>query len=146
MKFNWGTGIAITLILFAGLMGFMVYSAMQQDFDLVSEDYYAEEIAYQDIIDQKTNALRLKGEAQLTEIGDQVILHLPNDLEGKTKSIEVHMYCEREADNDFKFDMEKTTENAFDVPFTIKSPGKWIAKVKLHCEDVDYYLDPQIVF
>lgn len=145
-RFNWGTGIALTLILFAMLMGFMVYKATQQDFDLVSENYYADELVYQDIIDQKTNALKLEDKASLSIVGNEVYLILPKDLESKTKSFTVLMYCEQEADNDFSFEQAKTSENRFTVSFQKFSTGKWIAKVKLHCEDVDYYLEPQIVF
>ncbi|WP_417609408.1 FixH family protein [Owenweeksia hongkongensis] len=146
MKFNWGTGIALTLVLFAMLMGFMVYKAMQQDFDLVSEEYYADELVYQDIINQKTNALKLDGRAKLQMMDEQVFLMLPADLDGKIKSFEVQMYHEQEADNDFNFEKKSTTENQFAVPFKTVSTGKWIAKVKLNCEGVDYYFDPEIVF
>ncbi len=144
MKLNWGTGIAISLALFACLMGFMVYLAMQQDFDLVSEDYYSEEIAYQEIIDQKQNTLRLEGKASLQLNEEGVFLQLPADLEGKTKSFEGLMYHEQEADNDFSFGEEHTEENRFEIPFTQFAQGKWIAKIKVHCEGVDYYFDPQI--
>ncbi|MDZ7847906.1 MAG: FixH family protein [Owenweeksia sp.] len=60
MKLNWGTGIAIVLILFAISMGYAVYKAVQQNYDLVTTDYYAEELAYQEKIDQKKNGLALK--------------------------------------------------------------------------------------
>ena len=56
MKWNWGTGIAITLVLFIGLMSFMVFKSTQQRFDLVSENYYEEELNYQEVIDQKRNS------------------------------------------------------------------------------------------
>lgn len=146
MKLNWGTGIALTLIGFAMFMSFMVYKAMQQDFDLVSEEYYADELVYQDIIDQKTNALKLTDKASLKMTDKEVYLMLPTDFEGKAKSFEVLMYCEQEADNDFTFDHQNTTENKFSIPFKTFSTGKWIAKVKLHCEGIDYYFDPEIVF
>jgi len=146
MKFNWGTGIALTLISFAAFMGFMVYQAMQQDFDLVSEDYYADELVYQEVIDQKTNALKLDDYARLKMTDKEVYLELPSDFEGKTKSFEVLMYCEQEADNDFTFEKQETSENRFNVPFKTFSTGKWIAKVTLHCEGTAYYFDPHIVF
>ena len=56
------------------------------------------------------------------------------------------MYCEQEADNDFNFEMENSTENSFAIPFKSFSTGKWVAKVKLSCEGTDYYFDPEIVF
>lgn len=146
LTFNWGTGIALTLVIFAGLMGFMVNKAMQQDFDLVSENYYAEEIDYQNIINQKRNALNLEGKASISATEEAVYLNLPKDFEDKTKTFTTLMYCEQEADNDFTFEHTQTTANQFEIPFTLISEGKWIAKVKLNCDGVDYYFDPEIVF
>lgn len=144
MKLNWGTGIAITLMLFAGLMSFMVYKATQQDFDLVSEDYYAEEIEFQEVIDQKVNASKLRDKASLELTNEGIYLILPADLMERLKDISVHMYYEQEADQDFQFTEEKTMANRFEVPFRQLYKGKWIAKVKVRCEGVDYYFDPQI--
>lgn len=54
MKINWGTGLAITLGIFAFGMGFTVYQATQSEHDLVTRDYYQQELAYQSTIDGKT--------------------------------------------------------------------------------------------
>lgn len=146
MKLNWGTAIAITLFLFAGLMSFMVYKATQQRFDLVSEDYYAEEIAYQQIIDQKSNALSLKGKAHIKLSKKDVVLQLPEDLEGKLKNLDVHMYFEKDARKDFNWNKAQVSANEFTIPFTTLSPGKWIAKLHLECEGTQYYFEPEITF
>jgi hypothetical protein len=144
MKFNWGTGIAITLILFATLMGFMVYQAMQQDFDLVSDNYYQEELAYQSIIEHKANGMKLTHKARLMRTEEAIYLMLPEDLDGKAKDIEVLMYHEQEDENDFRFALEATTQNNFKVPFTSFAEGKWIAKVHVKSEEVPYYFEPEI--
>lgn len=144
MKFNWGTGIALTLISFVSLMSFMVYKSMQQEFDLVTEDYYAEEIGYQKVIDNKTNALNLKGKACISNDENGLFLFLPDDLANKTKDLEIHMYCELKANNDFSLTEKNTTANRFTIPGDKMTGGKWIAKVKLKCEGVEYYFEPEI--
>jgi len=53
---NWGWGIALAYSTFVAFMLGMVALAVNQDFDLVADDYYEQEIAYQDRIDQLTNA------------------------------------------------------------------------------------------
>lgn len=55
MKMNWGKGITLFLASFIAFMGFLVYKTLQIDFDLVADDYYAQEIAYQDRIDAQYN-------------------------------------------------------------------------------------------
>lgn len=145
MKLNWGFGIAVTLVLFTALMGFMAYKASQQNFDLVSDDYYAEEIAYQDVIDQKVNALKLQGKASLAMNGNRFLLKLPEDLAGKTKTVKVWMYCELKAADDFHFNKEETSDNSFQIPLQKFSTGKWIAKVNVNCDGVNYYFEPEVV-
>ncbi len=145
MKWNWGTGIVLTLGLFAGLMSFMVYSAMQQDFDLVSENYYAEELVFQEVIDQRTNTLKLGDKARLKIKGEELVLQLPADLDGKPKTVDIHMYFELEADYDFNQSEGHTSTNHFAIHFPKMAHGKWIAKTKVHCEGVDYLFEPEIV-
>jgi len=45
---NWGCKIVLAFICFAAFIGYMVTRAFQEDFDLVAEDYYAQEINYQE--------------------------------------------------------------------------------------------------
>lgn len=56
---NWGTGIAALICAFlAGMIG-MVIAAVSQNYDLVADNYYEQEVQYQRIINQKKNALQL---------------------------------------------------------------------------------------
>lgn len=49
---NWGHGIAITFTSFALFMVFLVYRSFQQQVDLVADDYYLQELKYQERIDK----------------------------------------------------------------------------------------------
>ena len=53
---NWGKRIAIGYGAFVVFILALVVMAFQQDFDLVADDYYEQEIAYQERIDQMTEA------------------------------------------------------------------------------------------
>ncbi len=55
MKLNWGHYITLSFIAFAGVIFVMAYISMNTDVNLVAEDYYKQEIAYQDQIDKITN-------------------------------------------------------------------------------------------
>ena len=49
---NWGNGILLLLLVFIGLMVTLVTICVRQDdIHLVTENYYAEEIKYQEHID-----------------------------------------------------------------------------------------------
>ncbi|WP_020604281.1 FixH family protein [Spirosoma spitsbergense] len=49
---NWGKSIVLVFIVFAGFIGTMVYWMTRERIDLVRDDYYQDEIAYQHQIDR----------------------------------------------------------------------------------------------
>lgn len=144
MKFNWGTGIAIVLGLFAISMGYAVYKAVQQDYDLVTTDYYTEELAYQKRIDQKSNALRLNEEVKLTLSEAGLHIAMPPSLKDKEATGRIEMYCITEADNDFTLEKEAWIVTDLAIPANKLPSGRWTAKVTLHVDDKGYYFDPEI--
>jgi hypothetical protein len=81
MKISWGYRILITYLAFAGGILFMVYLASQENRDLVSEHYYADELAYQQIIDQSANTASLSAELKVEQLTDKMIIHLPEELQ-----------------------------------------------------------------
>lgn len=71
-KFNWGTGLAIGMILFVSFILFLVTTMLtsaKYEHDLVTEDYYAAELHYQNDIDAEQNLQRLPSPAILEKNG-----------------------------------------------------------------------------
>ena len=60
-KFTWGHGVVLMLGSFIAFILFMiiVFPNGQQNAELVSDDYYADELQYQQVIDAKNNADQL---------------------------------------------------------------------------------------
>ena len=57
---NWGKGIVISFILFAAFIGVLVAVCVREDVNLVSKNYYADELAYQQQIERINNTLQLQ--------------------------------------------------------------------------------------
>jgi hypothetical protein len=58
MKLSWGYKIMFVYIAFVAGMGFLVFKASSQKFDLVTKDYYDQELKYQQVIDQAANSFQ----------------------------------------------------------------------------------------
>lgn len=54
---NWEKGIILAFVLFCGFIVTIVVKAFQEDFDLVSETYYREELNYESHIQAQANLL-----------------------------------------------------------------------------------------
>ncbi|MBK7086384.1 MAG: FixH family protein [Flavobacteriales bacterium] len=58
---NWGKGLAIAMIAFAGMLAYFLVLAAQNPEPLIAEDYYEQELKYQDRIDAGSRTLALSG-------------------------------------------------------------------------------------
>jgi len=82
MKFNWGTGIVIAMLLFMGFILSFVWKANTPKYDhtLVSETYYEDDINYQKEIDAKNNAKNLANPVQITQTDKGVLFVFPAEF------------------------------------------------------------------
>ena len=72
MKFNWGTGIVITIIAFiAFIMYFVITMSTDNAYshDLVTDKYYQEELNYQEEINAEKNAKKLSENIKIEGVG-----------------------------------------------------------------------------
>lgn len=110
---TWGNKLIIVFILFAVLMSTLVYNCMNQNFELVSKDYYNDELRYQDKIDGVNNANKLTT-VQIGQTGEEVCVQLPKELNGLATSGQLWFYCVTNASNDRK------------IPVVVNEDGKML--------------------
>lgn len=142
MKLNWGTMIAIFYSSFVLFIGWMVYKAFGEDFDLVTEDYYAQEIQFQDKIDSKDRAKNLTGNLQATVKGKNLVVLFPQkevELNGS-----INCFRPSDASKDFTSPFS-TNDGTFAIPLNKFIKGKYLIKVDWSHEDISYYEEQTII-
>jgi nitrogen fixation protein FixH len=82
LKWNWGTGIVLAYTVFIVLIVTAVGKALNQSVDLVTPDYYAQELDYQNKYDKMANAGTLKEPVTVEQAGTDVVLTFPKDITG----------------------------------------------------------------
>jgi len=141
---NWGNKLIIVFLIFAVLMGTLVYKCFNTKYDLVSKDYYKDELRYQDKIDGMANAAKVSDIA-ISQNTDFVTINLPKELNGDKPKGEIWFYCAKDDRKDKKF------------PFNIDTAGKQLIlksllpktkyQVKLNWKTTDnkiYYAEKEI--
>ncbi len=133
---NWGTKLTIVFILFAGMIITMVVMCMQQNFDMVTDNYYEEELVYQDRIDAETNAAAFAGGIVFTMSPDSVILSMPPEGINGFKNGTIVFYRASDANLDVKnelhidaaghqkFDRKKFAAGNYEVNLSWEASGK----------------------
>ena len=83
IKFTWGTGIFITIIIFVSFFTSFIIFSLTQDINLVSKDYFPEEIAYGQKLDKIKNADALKDKITIEQKEDQLVIFYPKNYENE---------------------------------------------------------------
>jgi hypothetical protein len=89
MKLNWGSGIAIGFSCFVIFMSALVIESFRQNFDLVHEDYYGEELKYQDRINRGMQSSGLTGKVTYELSATEIVINFPEEIKKENISGEV---------------------------------------------------------
>ena len=125
---SWGNKLIVVFIVFAGLMGTLVYACMQENFELVSKEYYNDELRYQDKIDGATNANKITP-VVIGQTAEQVSIQFPKELQGMTAKGEAWFYCATNAGNDRKIPIALSEDGLFTVPKSLLVAARYQVKL-----------------
>ncbi|MEN8929373.1 MAG: FixH family protein [Flavobacteriales bacterium] len=107
---NWGWKIAIFLGCFISFIMYVVIYSFTTSNDLVAEDYYNQEIQYQENIDAQKNALKYNKEVTITTTLDKVVVQFPSSFDVKYTDGEISFYRPDNAKLDKKFSLDLTSK------------------------------------
>lgn len=143
MKFNWGTGILIFLIMFLLAAGLFIGFAMRQDVSLVHEDYYEKGVDHTQQMQVTARSATFQNDIG-TQFHDGVLqIDIRNSLARQMDSARFLLY----RPSDSQYDIESTFD-AGDSPLFIPGeeliPGRYILKVFWIWNGLDYELDQSV--
>jgi len=144
IKFNWGWGIAVfytAFVLF--LIGNVLFSFFQRS-DLVTEDYYNEELAYQETIHKAERVNRLEGRLNIVQGANTIAIQFPEEVKGKKIEGNVLLYrpADASADKYFKINVNENNFQVFESRQMVK--GLWVMKIDWSAGDSTYYNEEKI--
>lgn len=143
---NFGHKILITFIAFALLMGTLIYMSLQTEFELVSKEYYKDELAYQQVIDASDNAKALRTAVNVSQENGSLLLQLPAEMKGKATAGEVYFYCAADSRKDRRFPLQADSNGiqVFETGTDIL-PGTYRIKLSWNTENIPYYNETYFV-
>ncbi|MCK0131533.1 FixH family protein [Flavobacteriaceae bacterium F08102] len=139
MKVNWGTGIVIAFVLFMSfILYFVIKAATNKDYahEMVSEEYYKDELMYQQDIEKLTNTLEVKREMKLVKTEEGIEISFPKYFQHKEIKGMISLYrpSNQSLDVDYPFVLsntytllipdQKLVDGRWDIKLTWKDMGK----------------------
>jgi hypothetical protein len=145
IKISWGYKIAALYIGFVLLVLFMVFMAMQQKIELVSPDYYAKELKFQQEIDAMNNAGLLSANLHVELQSNTVIVSFPQEFKGKEIKGEALMFRPSDSSLDISFPIELNEEGKLILQSNKFKTGLYKLIIKWSFDNKNYQTEHTIV-
>lgn len=129
MKLHWGHYIAIFFTCFVVFMLFLVYKTFDINTELVTEDYYTKEIAYQSKIDKQTNTINYDANVEVVQSKDTVLFLFPSKFQDSLIKGSINIY----RPSDLKKDLI--------IPISVKDSRQFLFKNQLSKGRYIIYVD-----
>lgn len=148
MKINWGTGIVIAFICFISFIMYFVISMntnKKYDHDLVTEDYYKEELQFQNDIDKENNSKTLNTNISWTRTTEGILITFPESLETNKITGKVFLYRPSNKQLDFETSISLSNHNLL-IPDKRLLDGRWNIKVDWQYKGKSYLYKKEIIY
>lgn len=139
---NWGKGIFIFYSLFVIAILWVVVFSFSVDVNLVSNDYYQQEIAYESQIERIKNTDTLAEKPTIVLKSNFVELTFPANLKPKGTIL---FFRPSDSSQDRRIAIALGANGKQQVDFSTQEGGKWIAKLTWSQDEKEYYQEIIIV-
>ena len=140
---NWGHKIIMVYVVFVAGMVLLAYKSSQQNIELVTEDYYAKELVYQQKIDEVKRTALLTEPVEIKCINHALTIKFPKDFATKKIVGEAVLYCPADEKKDMQQQFE-VTDSVVSINVPDNYHGLHYVKINWRVEGVDYYYEYKI--
>jgi len=128
MKFNWGTGIFIFLIIFVSLAITFIIFSLQFDANLVNKDYYEKGLDYDNEIAIKKRSKQFEDNIKILEQNNTVVINFDEELAKDIDTCNVYFFKISDRYQDYQKDYQ-VVNNEIVIEQTNLSKGKYTLKI-----------------
>ena len=148
MKLNWGFGIVLAFIGFIGfILYFVIIASTDQraDHNLVTDEYYQEELKYQEEINALENAKNLNVQFNFVQTTEGLQIVIPETVRQQKAEGTVSLY--RPSNKHLDFDLAISLSNShLLIPDNRLLGGRWDIKIRWKHLEKDYLVKESITY
>jgi len=142
MKFNWGTGIAIFLVLFLAAAAAFIIFAVNQDVNLVHKDYYEKGVDYSEQMKVESRSEIFRDKVQVSVKTDGMSISIDSLLASTIDSGTVILF--RPSDKMLDVTVPLGKNGVTLIPADKVSMGRYIVKVNWFVSGAEYEIKKDI--
>ncbi len=140
IKFTWGTGIFITIAVFVTFFISFIIFSLTEDVNLVTKDYFPDEIAYDVKIKKIENTNKLKDKIKFTVSEKVLKITFPEEIKDPNKikgSVLFYFIKSFRKDIKYKINLNTDKEQYFDL--SNLPEGRYTVKIDWSYNNKDFF-------
>ncbi len=141
---DWPKWIVVSFILFILFIGSMVFIMMKQDISLVADDYYEQELVYQQQLTRKNNTMMLdkRPEIRIKE-GNRVEIIFPYEIRVEEGKVQLFRPSTKKFDEQIAFSL--LTDNRLTYEMKNHLSGAYRIRIWWKMNDKEYFWEEFVV-
>lgn len=147
-KITWGHGVVLALLSFITFILFMIFIFPngKENSELITENYYEEELVFQDVIDAKNAADALEQKPIYKQEKHQIVIVFPEEYNNENTNFAIDLQRFNDQNLDVKKEMKLNTQNQIVIPEKVLIKGNYILKMKWIKDHKNYQIDYHLVW
>lgn len=148
IKINWGTGIALAIMSFMTFILYLVITMTSDknfNHDLVTEEYYKQELSFQNKLDREANSRNLLNNISTERTEEGLLISFPEELEFSAIKGSILLYRPSNKELDFTIPIELNAHQVL-IPGRHFENGRWNIEIDWTYGAESYFFKKEFSF
>lgn len=141
---NWGHKIAIVIVIFLVGMVSMVYFALQQTNEMIDDQYYQKEMAYQQVIDAQQNLQDISDDNLVSQTMYEMVFTLPTGTYEKLEKGNIELIRNDSKSKDVQLAIVPNGSNRRVIAKSTLSKGIYKARIRWTSDKKEFYKEESV--
>ncbi|UWX60127.1 FixH family protein [Chryseobacterium oranimense] len=147
-NFSWGHGVVIALFAFIAFILSMLFLFPngQKNSEMVTDNYYEEELKYQDVIDAKKRADDLQEKPVYSQEKSGIKITFPKEYNNTNTTVKFVLNRTDDQNLDIKKSVQLDASQSFTVPGQVLKVGNYTLRLMWTKDKTDYRMDYDVIW
>lgn len=145
---SWGHGVVIALFAFIAFILSMLFlfPSGQKNSEMVTDNYYEEELQYQDVIDAKKRADNLREKPVYSQSANGIKITFPKDYNNSNTTVKFVLNRTDDKNLDIKKAVQLDASQSFQIPAQVLKLGNYTLRLMWTKDKTDYRMDYDVIW
>lgn len=144
MKINWGHGITIAILAFMAFIIYIVFQTFQLNADLVQDDFYEQEVLFDEKKKMKHNYKNLSTKIIVEQSPIGILIKFPKRLNNIDGAIQFYRRDNKKLDK--TFEIKLSADHIQTISYSHFIIGKYDISINFTGNDTSYLHQSEILF